>query len=82
MSEGALHAAQKINLDRVLLNSLESFSNVSLLVSSFNARGGVGDIGNRRKKKYFFKIGETGDLRKELSEHKMTLNMALSLTNL
>jgi hypothetical protein len=47
-------------------------------VSSFNECGGVGDIGNWRKIKSSFKIGETDDLRKELSEHKM----AISLTNL
>jgi hypothetical protein len=85
MSAGVLQAAEKINIASVIENCLTIFTRINFLVNSYNSRGrygGIGDMGNWRKIKYSFKIAETEALRNQLSAHKMTLNMAISLVNL
>ncbi len=81
-AQGILQSTASENLTNVLQNSLDVLSRISMIVKAYASGGTSMDISTWQRVKWTFKEKEIDDLRKRLLDHKITLNLTISVANL
>ena len=79
---GIVQSATSENLSRVLENSISIFADINKIVSDFSSHGSSTEVKLWRRIRWTFKDKEVGELRRNLTAHKITLNLAISVANL
>ena len=79
---GVVQSATSENLSRVLESSMSIFADINGLIGDFSSRGSSTEVKLWRRVRWTFKEKEVGELRRNLTAHKITLNLAISVANL
>jgi len=80
-SAAAVEQVMSDGLSRTLKGSMEIFKEITAVIGTFKAPEPKAPPGAWRKAKWTFKEKTIADLRKELLERKMTLNIAICVAN-
>lgn len=70
------------NLATVLKNCLTIFGDIQAIVQNYRSQGTLSDLGTWKSFKWTFKEKEMEGYRRDLVNHKMTLNIAISVANM
>ena len=81
-TQGMLRAVTTQSLERALQDSVGVFSDINIVVGNPTKKGNVINYPVWKRIKRTFKEKEVVNLRKMLLDHKMTLNMAISVANM
>ena len=80
-SAGIVQYAQSENLCKVLEDCVVVFKNLETIISEYQAHGKDPAISTWQRLKYKFKESEIKDQRRNLSDCKATLNLAIAAAN-
>ena len=81
-TQGILKPTTSENLTRVLQNSLTVFSDINAIVQRYAAQGDGVDLSTWQRLRWTYKEKEVEELRRRLWDHRMTLNMTISVASL
>ena len=78
----ASHVSTSKALAKVLENSLGVFKDLNSILGTYKEHGCLSNVGTRARWKYNFKEKQIEALRTSLNAQKLTMNTAISVTNL